>query len=207
MTGRLVALALLATALAACSGGGDEAGSPVTPASGGTTSTAAATTALTSVPPGSTTSSSVAATGGGDRCAPSTLALSSREGLGALGHALYILQLRNTSSQACRLSGYPAVSLLDPTGRVLAEARAEPGYILPDRPPAAVSLAVGGSAFFGVESYNVCNVPAEPVVATGIRVTPPETTGTLVLVVEMNVCPGMPVRVSPVRPTERDIAP
>ncbi|MGH9225954.1 MAG: DUF4232 domain-containing protein [Acidimicrobiales bacterium] len=200
-----VAVALAAALLASCSDGDRSAAPPATTAAPGAT-TAGASTA-TSAPPVSTTAAPTTAAAAADRCSSSTLALASREGLGALGHALYVLQLRNTAGQACRLTGYPAVSLVAGDGRLLAQAQPGAGYILPDRPPAAVSLAAGGSAYFGVESYNVCNGGVEPSVAQTVRVTPPDATTALTVSAQMNVCPGQPVRVSPVRPTERDIAP
>jgi len=202
---RLTALAF-ALALAGCSD--DPGASVATTASSGTPAPATAPAgSATTTGPASTGAPPTTTAGAAQPCPSGSLALMSREGLSALGHALYVLQLRNTSSQPCRLSGYPAVSLVAATGRVLAEARPGEGFILPDRPPAAVSVPAGGSAYFGVESSTICDGNAEPAVSDSVRVTPPGATGPLAVGARINVCPNRPVRVSPVRASERDIAP
>ncbi|MGH9277142.1 MAG: DUF4232 domain-containing protein [Acidimicrobiales bacterium] len=176
---------------------GDEAAisSPSTTA---TTATAATVSTTTAAPP-----TTVA---GPDPCAASALAIEAGEGRAALGHGLSVYELRNTSSEACRMSGYPTVTVVDAQGRVLAEAQRGPGRILPDRPPASVVVAPGARAYVGVESPNVCGDGVRPAAADAVRVTPPGTTGApLTAVATIAVCPGQAVLVSPVRATEADL--
>jgi hypothetical protein len=58
-----------------------------------------------------------------------------------------------------------------------------------------------------VESYNVCNGGTQPTMAVSARVSPPGVTGAVAVSSEVNVCPGQPVLVSPVRASQRDVAP
>ena len=190
------------TAVAACTSSSDSGGAASTTAAAAVSSTSPDTTAAT-VPP---TSAPPTTRPGPQPCSPSSLALASGEGRSALGHALHVFRLRNTSQQACRLAGYPAVTLLDGQGRVLAEAKPGAGSILPDRPPADVSLAPGAAGYFGVESSTLCDGDAAPTPSARVSVTPPQGTGALSAAVTIDVCPEDSVLVSPVRARESDIA-
>ena len=90
---------------------------------------------------------------------------------------------------------------------MLAEAQPGAGYLLVDRPAAEVVVAPGSTAYVGVESNNVCAGGGDPSTSSTVKLTPPGTSGALTLAAEMDVCAGLPVRVSPVRATEREIAP
>ena len=160
----------------------------------------------TTAPTTTTTTPGPATTAGPDPCTSAALSIEAGEGRSALGHGLYVYELRNTSATACRLSGYPAVVVVDAQGRVLAEAQRGPGHLLPDRPPAPVVVARGASAYVGLESPTVCSEGARPTASAAVRVTPPGTTGPpLTADARIAVCPGQAVLVSPVRGTEADL--
>ncbi len=171
---------------------------PTTAAAPTTTSTVPASTVPATTAPSTTVP-------GTQRCSSSSLALSAGDGRAALGHALYLFGLRNTSSQPCRLDGYPAVALLDPRGAELVRAKPGSGYILPDRPPSPVPLAPGGTAWFGLEASTLCEGDAIPTASPRLTVTPPGGTGTLSAEVTIDVCPGDTVLVSPVRARDTEV--
>ena len=199
---RLLACLFVALAIAGCRSSSDSAErAPTIPAT--ETPTTVAPTTTSAVP--LTTAAATTTEPGTPRCTPSSLALSPAEGRVALGHALYLFRLRNTSSQPCRLDGHPAVALLDAGGRVLARAMPGPGYILPDRPPTPVPLAPGGTGWFGVESTTLCEGDATPTPSPRLTVAPPGETGSLSAEVTIDVCPGGTVLVSPVRARETEV--
>jgi hypothetical protein len=152
------------------------------------------------------TSTAAPSTTGIGRCTTSGLALRANGGSAATGHALAVFELRNTSSKPCRILGYPGVRVLDASGATLTDAQRAPGFILDDRPPAAVTVSAGQVAYFGVESANVCQGGGDPKPAASLRVTPPDETAALTVAATVNVCPGTPsVLVSPVRSSASDI--
>lgn len=139
-------------------------------------------------------------------CLSSALALEVGEGRAALGRGLSVFELRNTSGSSCRLSGYPTVVVVDAAGQAMAEARAEPGYLLAGRGPTPVLLAPGAAAYFGVETDTVCNQGARPAASDGVRVSPPGEPGApLAAEITIGLCPGRAVLVSPVRASEDEI--
>lgn len=204
MTARLGArlLLVLGLTLAACSSsnGSAERAATTTPSA---PSTIVATTTTSTVAPTTAPSTTLP---GSQSCPSSALALAPAENKVALGHALYLFRLRNTSSQACRLEGHPAVALLDAQGRVLGRAKPGAGHILPNRPPRPVSLRPGASGSFGVEATTLCEGDATPTPSARISVTPPGDGGTLSAAATIDVCPNGAVLVSPVRATDREVA-
>lgn len=202
---RRSAIALLLILLPACSGSGHRTAGPATGA-GTTTTTSAAPATVTSAPSSSVATTVAGATTTIGRCATAGLALRQNTASAATGHALHVFELGNTTTAACRLSGYPGVRVLDTSGATLADAQRTAGFILDDRPPATVSVAAGQSAYFGVESTNVCQGGGDPVPAASLRVTPPDDTASLTVAATLNVCPGgTTIIVSPVRATVADI--
>ena len=197
-----LACVFVALAVGGCRSSSDRAdrASTVPPAE---PTTASVATTTSTVPPTTAPSTTQAET---QECPSSSLALAPVEGRAALGHALYMFQLRNTSSQPCRLDGHPAVALLDAGGRVLARAKPGAGYILPDRPPGPVALAPGGSGWFGLESSTFCEGDATPTPSSRLTVTPPGGSGTVSTEVTIDVCPDDTVLVSPVRPRDSEVA-
>jgi len=113
-------------------------------------------------------------------CTTTQLHISTGKVGAATGHSGFPLLFNNTSSEECRLSGYPGVALLDSDGRQVIEAQREPsGFIggLPGYsggPFPAIGLASGGTASALVEGDDV---PLDGAAPCGpfavILVTPP----------------------------------
>jgi hypothetical protein len=194
--------AIVVVLLAGCSGGGGAKSAP--PSTTATTATPSTTTPVSSsssvAAPGVTSTTSIG------RCTTAELSLRAAGGTAATGHALATFELRNTSSRTCRLLGYPGVQLLDGSGATLADAQRKAGFILGDVAPAAVTVGAGKSAYFGVESVNVCQGDLNPTPSASLRVTPPDETAPLTVAATINVCKGQQsVLVSPVRATTAEI--
>ena len=204
---RAVAVLAVVAALGACSSSEDATGQAATASAPVVTSTTPATTTST-VPPDTSPTTTPTTRPGAAPCTSPGLALASGEGRAALGRALHVFTLRNTSGQPCRMTGSPGVALLDGQGRVVAEARPGSGYILSDRPAKDVSLAAGASAWFGVETSTLCAGDAPPTPSPRVRVAPPgdQAAAPLVVAVTIDVCADQAVIVSPVRASERELA-
>ncbi|HEX2192834.1 MAG TPA: DUF4232 domain-containing protein [Acidimicrobiales bacterium] len=194
---------LLVAGLSACSGSSGDSARPLT------------TVVPTSAPIGeSTTSSSppvpstttAAAVSGPERCGASTLQVGYLEGRAALGHALAVFSVRNTSARPCQLTGYPGAELVDASGRVLARAERRPGSILAEGGPRPVTVAAGGAAYFGLESLNVCP-DGDPVAESDrVRVTLPDETTAVAVKATVAVCASPEILVSPVRASPDELA-
>jgi Protein of unknown function (DUF4232) len=130
------------------------------------------------------------------------------EGAG-LGHVGVLFTLRNTSSAACRLEGYPSVQLLDSNGHPLPTTvlRAVGGaYLFPAVMPHTVALAPGAVGSFDLQYYDspvgaAANQPYATAcpAATHVEVTLPNAAGNSVVPASMAPCEGQVV-VSPVVP-------
>jgi hypothetical protein len=192
-----------AVLLAACSG---SAGHPA-PAPPTTAAAPVSSTASTAPPVSSPSTVAPTSTTAVTRCTTAGLALRANGSSAATGHALAVFELRNTTSTACRLVGYPGVKVLGPSGAALTDAQRVPGFILGDAPATTVTVPAGQAAYFGVESANVCQGGGDPVASASLAVTPPDETAALTVSAIINVCPGASsVLVSPVRATAADIA-
>jgi hypothetical protein len=191
--------------LSSCSGSSHR-GVPVLTSVPAPPSTAAATS---SVPAPSssavTVTTSVAAPGAPERCRTSTVGVGPLDTRTAAGHGLNTFEMRNTSGLACRVSGYPAVELLDAQGRVLAQGQPRGGAILGDKPPAPVTIAPGGAAYFAVESENVCPDDQPGSSADRLRVVLPDDAAPAVVSARITVCPRPDILVSPVRATQAEL--
>jgi hypothetical protein len=137
------------------------------------------------------------------------------EGAG-LGHVGVLFTLRNTSSAACRLEGYPSVQLLDSAGHALPTTvvRAVNGaYLFPAVVPHSVALAPGAVGSFDLQYYDnpVGAAASQPYAtacpaATQVEVTMPDTAGHSVVPASMAPCEGQ-LLVSPVVPGAQWLAP
>lgn len=137
-------------------------------------------------------------------CKGGQLALSSDGGDAGAGNRVAIIGVRNTGTQACSLTGYPAVTVQDRQNRTLGAIRSEttPGsYLRAGQAPAPVNLAPNAKAFFDI-AWNV--VPNEgqgqttcPSV-TRIRATVPGDDAALILAQTLTPCGGR-IRISPFR--------
>ncbi len=116
-------------------------------------------------------------------CTTAQLHVSAGKVGAATGHSGFPLLFSNKSSQECRLSGYPGVTLLDADGRQVMQAQREPsGFIggLPSYssgPLPAIGLASGETASALVEGDDVAPGGVAPCGPFGaILVTPPNAT-------------------------------
>ena len=128
------------------------------------------------------------------------------ESRAALGHALAVFAVRNTSTAPCQSTGYPGAQLLDAGGRVLARAERRPGFILSERGPGPVTIAAGGAAYFGLESLNVCP-DGDPVAESDrVQVTLPDETTATTVKATIAVCARPEILVSPLRASQDELA-
>ena len=137
-------------------------------------------------------------------CKGGQLALSADGGDAGMGNRVAIIGVRNTGTEACSLTGYPAVTVQDRQNRNLTAIRSEtsPGsYLRQNQAPAPVNLAPNAKAFFDI-AWNV--VPNEgqgqttcPSV-TRVRATVPGDGTVLTLAQAFTPCGGR-VRISPFR--------
>ncbi|MDO9609827.1 MAG: DUF4232 domain-containing protein [Brevundimonas sp.] len=136
-------------------------------------------------------------------CKGPQLKLAAEGGDAGAGNRVRNFSLQNLGAQACSLTGYPGVTVLDAQGRAVTSIRADqsPGsYFRQGQAPTPVELAPRAKAYFEV-AWNV--VPDEtmqktcPSVAT-LRATAPGDTATVSLPFEFQPCGGK-IRVSPIR--------
>jgi len=142
-------------------------------------------------------------------CRSTQLKLSSEGGDAGMGNRVAILGVQNIGPQACSITGYPAVSLLDTRGRALTALKAEqnPGnYFRSGAAPTPVNLAAQAKGYFDL-AWNV--VPNEgqgetvcPNAGT-VRFAAPGDTAITTLPMTFTPCGGR-FRISPMRPTADD---
>ncbi len=164
--------------------------------SASTASTAPAPTTSPSAPPVATTVAAAPS-----HCATSQLAASFGSGNGTAGTNYYELDLRNVSSVACSVQGYPGVSFVaganghqvgNPAVRV---AGSTPRVVLSPQQSAAATLAVVDAGNYGT----ACQVT--PVL--GFRVYPPDQTAALYLAHADQACANTrytTLRIGPLQP-------
>lgn len=138
-------------------------------------------------------------------CAGGDLKLSVEGGDAGMGHRVTTLALQNVGAQACRLTGYPTVTLADARGRVLSTVGAvqEPGhYFSQGSAPTHVPLKPQAKAFFDL-AWNVVPHEAEGETACPeartLRLTPPGDTALVSLPLALTPC-GRQIHVGPFRP-------
>ncbi len=197
---RAVAAVLAAALVSSCSGSSDDSAptiptSPPVPSSEPTTSS----TALESP-----TTTTVAA--GPEACRGPAAEIAFLDSRAAAGHSLAVFVVRNPTTRPCRLTGHPGVEVLDASGRLLATARRGPGSILSGAPPAPVTLAPGGAAYFAIESESVCPDDASPADSDRVRVVLPDDAPPADVAATITVCPRPEILVSPIRATQAELA-
>lgn len=141
----------------------------------------------------------------GAPCAAENLRLAVEGGDAGMGHSLTTLALRNTGADACTVTGYPSVSLLDDEGKLLTGVRAvqAPGnYFAQGRAPTPVEIHPQQAAWFDLawtviphEDKGETTCPS----AKTVRVTAPGATTAIALPLAFTPCGGQ-VEVSPLRP-------
>lgn len=137
-------------------------------------------------------------------CKGEQLTLSADGGDAGAGNRVAIIGVRNTGTQACSLTGYPAVTVQDRQNRTLSAIRSEttPGsYLRAGQAPAPVNLAPNAKAFFDIV-WNVVPNEAQgqttcPLV-TRVRATVPGDDTAITLAQAFTPCGGR-VRISPFR--------
>jgi hypothetical protein len=174
---------LLALALTACSPATSTTGTPTTAATTAATSVATAATQVTTLPtpvrPG--------------RCVSSGLRASFGQSRVAAGTSYVALLLTNRSRVTCTLDGYPGVSFVAGTDALQIGAPAQRDRRVGAAP---VILVPGAAVHATVEVANYANYDqqaCQPVRATGFRIFPPGSTGSLLIAAPRTVCskPGV----------------
>jgi hypothetical protein len=110
------------------------------------------------------------------------------EPAGAAAGSTYIpLEFSNTGTTACTLDGFPGVSAVNADGAQIGSS-ATWNHVIE---PSAVVLAPGGTAHLILQTVDVANYspPAcDPTPATGLRIYPPNQTGSVVLRIPFEAC-------------------
>jgi hypothetical protein len=199
--GRAVAAVAALALLTACSGSSDDSARPL--ATSAPVPSSEATTTSSSAPEATTTTLAPA---GPDRCRGSAVSITFLESRAAAGHSLAVFEVRNPGNRRCRLTGHPAVEVLDPSGRLLATARRGAGAILGAAPPTEVTVGPGSAAYFGLESESVCPDDSPAADSDRVRVVLPGDTAPAEVAVALTVCPRPEILVSPIRASPAELA-
>lgn len=159
-------------------------------------------------------------------CTTEGLALSAEGGDAGMGNRVAVLGLRNTGPQACSLSGYPGVTLLDKDGAAVSQVRIDQttgNYFRSGQAPTPVELASGAKAYFdlawnvvpnegngektcpGVEAVRIKTPVVAGAAAAGAAAGGDKPTAGLTLAQGMRPCGGR-VRLTPLRPVLEDIS-
>jgi len=182
---------LLALALTACSssashttGASVGAGKPTASARG----TGAPTTVATSAPTTGSQIATPAMPARPGRCLSSSVRVSLGQSRGAAGHAYIALLLTNRSRITCILNGYPGVSFTAGTDahKIGAPAQRDRRF-----GAAPVTLVPGATLHATIEVADYANYDqqaCQPARATGFRIFPPGSTGSLLVSAPQTVC-------------------
>jgi hypothetical protein len=209
----LAVAAVASLALAGCSSGAKVGGGPIpgataSPAPPTEAATASATPAGSPLPSPSLTAAHLYA----ERCAGAQLRLALGTPVSeATGQRTVALTLTNTSQRACHLFGYPGISFVDASHRVLPFQYVHSGdQMITATPPVWVGLPPGAVAYASVNNYR-CDM-GDTMTAATVRLIAPDDTATLALSLDgarsVSWCgagdPGSTVAVSPVEPALPD---
>jgi hypothetical protein len=119
-----------------------------------------------------------------------------------------MMSFTNTSRSACTTKGWPGVQLVDKSGHPVptTDQRVNGFGTNENTPPSTVTVAPGASAYFGIETTDVCsNTAAQP--ASAVLAIPPDQYSQLKASAETSFCPNPTVQVTPVRSKQSDVAP
>ncbi|NBW08394.1 MAG: DUF4232 domain-containing protein [Caulobacteraceae bacterium] len=145
-------------------------------------------------------------------CKSNQLKLSADGGDAGMGHRLATLGVQNIGTQACSITGYPTVALLDGRGRSLTTIKVDqhPGsYLSGGMAPRPVNLAPQAKGYFDLAWTVVPNEGAGERVcpsAATVRFVAPGDSNFITFAQAFTPCGGR-IDVSPVRPTLEDVAP
>jgi hypothetical protein len=193
----MLRLALLpALALTVCSSCAHSTTGTPTPVAANSPNTVPATVAAEATTTASATGAQTTMArshSGPGRCVSSSLRASLGQRQGAAGTSYVTLLLTNRSPVSCTLDGYPGVSFVAGAAAHLIGTPAQP-----DRRTGAktVILAPGATAHVTVAVANYANYDkqaCQPARATGYRIYPPGSTGSLLITAPQLVCskPGL----------------
>jgi Domain of unknown function (DUF4232) len=181
---------LLALALTACSSSNDTTSAPVTATSQTTATTSAPTTSAPTTGVQVTTSATPARPG---RCVSSWLRARLGQSGVAAGTSYVALLLTNRGRVTCILDGYPGVSFVAGIDARQIGAPAQRDRRVSAAP---ITLVPGTTVHVTVEVANYLNYDqqaCQPARATGYRIFPPGSTGSLLISAPQTVCskPGL----------------
>jgi hypothetical protein len=128
---------------------------------------------------------------------------------GAVGYSDWLFEMRNTSTSACTVAGWPTVGLLDAQKHPLVtNEKRGAGPALTGRVATTVPLPAGAAAVFGIETYKCGASPAAQSPAPQLLVTPPTDTVPLLTPVDPPVtsCADGLVVTSPLRADPSGVA-
>ena len=143
-------------------------------------------------------------------CKSNQLKLSADGGDAGMGHRLVTLGVQNVGAQACSITGYPTVTLLDGRGRSVTSIKIDqhPGsYLRGGMAPTPVNLAPQAKGYFDLAWTVVPNEGAGEKVCPGvtsIRFVAPGDVSFTTFAQALTPCGGR-MDVSPVRPTIDDV--
>jgi hypothetical protein len=206
-TGLVVAASVL-LGLAACTSSHKKT-TTTTSSSTSSTSTSSSSTSSTAGPSTTAASTSTSTMAGGPAaCQPSSLTLKTVSTEGFTGHMVLMMSFTNTGHAACTMKGWPGVQLVDKSGHPVAtnDQRVNGFGTNQNTPPSTVSVSPGGSAYFGVETEDVCSDTA-PQPTSAMLAIPPNQTQQLKASADTSFCPNPTVQVTPVRSKQTDVAP
>ncbi len=117
-------------------------------------------------------------------------------------HVAVELSFHNHSSQACTLTGYPDVQLVDAQGHIVPIhlQQATSAYMFNTQPVQSVRLSAGAEAYFKLAWDDASATGQGCVSATSANITPPGQTDALSLSLQVTSCDGDLIT-SPVEPS------
>jgi hypothetical protein len=191
----VVLLALGGVVLAACSSNTSSSSTTSPPNSAATTT--APSPSSTVAPASSTT---ITRPGGPSQCATSSLTASVYGGNGAAGTIETTIALTSSAATSCTLGGYPGLQMLSASGSLLPTNVVRKGtYSFTAMAPSTVSVVPGHAVYFNMGYSDVPSGSETscPTSAT-LRVTPPNSYGSVAVATHLSPCDKGSIAVSPV---------
>lgn len=141
----------------------------------------------------STPASSAQSTEGLAVCALPYLRVTVRPAAARAAHASYLLSFTNTGQIACTLAGYPAVAVLNSSGRQVLRANPTPSGYLGGAPSRTVVIDSGQPASALLEGEQIdlsgSRCPRQP----GLLITPPNSTVSARVPIATAICGGVQI--------------
>jgi hypothetical protein len=197
---RSVVLRLLATTVTGLSLAAVLAGCSSNKPSASPPSNASATTTTSTVPGPSTTLPPPTTSTTIPGCTGANYSLSELGSQGAAGTFEVTFGFRNTAAAACPLSGYPGIQLVGSGGALIPTTTVRGGTeSFTDFAPSTVAVGPGATAYFNLAYSDVTTgTETSCPTATGLQAIPPNSTTSLSVSGQFQVCNNGTVTVSPV---------